>query len=151
MIYKCCKCNKEFNHKTHYDTHINRKYPCKGNDIVSVQSNTKLTEIQKSTLDENNKIIFQCQHCSKILSSNEILRRHINKYCNIKKNANMIKEHNDTTIIGMLEKMKNEIELLNEQYENLKDDNKNKIKLLNEQYVDLKDDSNYILKKVMKL
>lgn len=28
-IYKCIKCNREFNQKSHYEKHLNRKKPCK--------------------------------------------------------------------------------------------------------------------------
>ena len=29
MIYKCNKCLKEFDHKTHYNYHLRRKISCK--------------------------------------------------------------------------------------------------------------------------
>jgi len=35
MLYKCERCNKEFNQKSNYNYHVNRKYPCKDtNQIV---------------------------------------------------------------------------------------------------------------------
>ena len=47
-IYKCIKCNREFKQKSHYETHLNRKKPCKqkiistnNKKIISKKHDTK--------------------------------------------------------------------------------------------------------------
>lgn len=58
MLYKCEKCSKYFNHKTHYETHLKRKIPC-DKHIHQNDKNKNETDIttyqisQKSVLDEN--------------------------------------------------------------------------------------------------
>ena len=60
-IYKCEKCKKEFNRKSTYNTHINRKNPCK--------------------LDTNDST--QCSYCNRIYSTKYNLNAHL-KLCTIK-------------------------------------------------------------------
>ena len=34
ILYKCEQCNKEFNKKSNYLSHINKKNPCNSNDLI---------------------------------------------------------------------------------------------------------------------
>jgi uncharacterized C2H2 Zn-finger protein len=50
--YNCEKCGKEFNQKSHYTTHINKKNPCvvdgKIQEIIDNAVKEKLIEIKKT-------------------------------------------------------------------------------------------------------
>ena len=46
IIYKCDKCNKEFNQKCNYITHINRKISCDGIDSKNNQLLLKIKELE---------------------------------------------------------------------------------------------------------
>jgi hypothetical protein len=156
MVYKCADCNKISNHKTHYTTHINRKFPCNASPIIlnaKVQPNMseapkntsevdklKINQIDNIKLDNIklddsfiDKQEYQCTYCPKILSSQNILHRHMTKYCKVKK-------ENDTKeklISEILEEMKNEIAMLKEQNTEIK-----------AEYNDIKTENNDIKKKL---
>ena len=66
--YKCKKCNKIFDQKSHYEVHINRKTPCEYNVTSSNISN-----------DENKQNI--CKLCNKSFANKWNLKRHSVK-CN---------------------------------------------------------------------
>jgi len=59
VLYTCEKCNKEFNQKSNYLKHINRKKPCITN--------------------ENNIIIYKCEKCNKDFNYKTSYLYHINK------------------------------------------------------------------------
>ena len=81
VLYKCNKCNKEFNRKSNYINHINRKFPC--NNLVI--DNIILNE---SSVTE--KQMYKCEKCHKksnyTKSDNEIvseLKNYKNEYFNL--------------------------------------------------------------------
>ena len=45
---KCLKCEAEFDKKSHYDRHINRKYDCKANTNLINSENDDFEEIQNN-------------------------------------------------------------------------------------------------------
>ena len=49
----CEKCGKEFNQKSHYTTHMNKKNPCvvesKIKEMIDIAVKEKLVEIKKSS------------------------------------------------------------------------------------------------------
>ena len=51
--YTCEKCGKEFNQKSHYTTHINKKNPCinesKIKELIDDAVKVKLIEISEAT------------------------------------------------------------------------------------------------------
>jgi uncharacterized C2H2 Zn-finger protein len=54
-IYKCEKCNKEFNKKFNYLSHINKKNPCNSNDLIKenkilLDKIKKLEKVQKTNI-----------------------------------------------------------------------------------------------------
>jgi uncharacterized Zn-finger protein len=105
--YICDKCNKQFNKKSYYDTHINKKYSCDKNNTCGYcekkfcRSNylTKhLTICKKKIIDETDNelvnkakkyvkgiLIYECHKCSKIFNKKSHYVTHINKKipCNI--------------------------------------------------------------------
>ena len=58
IIYKRDKCNKEFNQKCNYITHINRKIPCDGINHENNQLLLKVKELEQENNIKQNKIIL---------------------------------------------------------------------------------------------
>jgi uncharacterized C2H2 Zn-finger protein len=114
VCYKCEKCNKEFNQKSNYMAHINRKKSCNTNDYTNI-------------------ILYKCEICNKEFNQKCNYISHINNKnpCNskdlIKENKillDKIKElENVQKYNTQLEKeniqLKTENEKINELYNNL--------------------------------
>ena len=107
----CLKCGLEFDRKSNYDYHINRKYDCTKSIIVSnltkknknnaescriVQDPcTNMQDLQPEIkIDKTNQInIFCCSYCNKNFSSRSTLNRHQIDNCKIKKENDIEKEN----------------------------------------------------------
>ena len=122
MLYKCERCNKEFNQKSNYNSHLNRKNPCKNNNII-VNTNTNIINNIIPNLAENipnlaentpnlaeNNNVFYCKLCNKKFTTNSALSRHVNFRC--KENKIMIELKN---LKEENKKLKEENELLKKQ------------------------------------
>jgi len=85
VFYKCEKCNKEFNQKSNYLSHINRKNSC-----ISKNNNDD---------DNINVILYKCEKCNKEFNQKFNYISHINKKksCNINDNDNTNDNDNDNT------------------------------------------------------
>jgi hypothetical protein len=94
MSYTCPKCNKLFDHKSHFTIHLNKKKSC--SEDVSSNSNTDTT---------NNK--FSCQFCDKTFTRKYTLDRHLLASCKLK-NISIIKTNDK--IKSIEEKMNKLIE-----------------------------------------
>jgi hypothetical protein len=84
--YVCDICSKVFNHKSHYDTHLQRLTICKAKMNTNIQKieNTEQIIVQQTA---NN----HCLHCDKILANQSSRIRH-QKTCKVilqQKNDNM--------------------------------------------------------------
>jgi DNA-directed RNA polymerase subunit RPC12/RpoP len=66
VLYKCDKCNKEFNQKSNYIIHTNRKKPCNINDNNKIIINEK-------------KILYKCDKCNKEFNQKSNYLTHINR------------------------------------------------------------------------
>jgi len=66
VVHQCNKCNKQFNHHTSYQRHINRKNNC---------------IIDEKIIEKNRK---DCQFCGKIFKRTYDLHYHINNSCSVK-------------------------------------------------------------------
>jgi hypothetical protein len=86
VLYTCDNCKKEFTSKCNYIFHINRKYPCKNNNIL------------------NN---LKCIYCNKYYYDKHTLLRHINKSCKQNKDLN----ENNLIKLKELELKEKELEL----------------------------------------
>jgi len=97
VIFKCPRCEKIFTHKGHYNRHMNRKFDCTNKLQTKDGKNKKIikkeivTVKKKENKDTHNKIQskikkeFICHLCERTFSRKDNLRRHLNKYCKIKK------------------------------------------------------------------
>ena len=83
VIYICKNCNKEFDHKSTYIRHINRKHKCKEN----VDNNENIVNYSLSGTgfpkQEYEKINNRCDYCQHVYSTKYNLNKH-QKNCKIK-------------------------------------------------------------------
>jgi uncharacterized C2H2 Zn-finger protein len=80
VVHTCERCNKEFNKKSNYLEHINRKFICK---IINKKTNNIIEhpKIPPINIETNNS----CPYCGVVLSRKDHLKRHIEITCKIKK------------------------------------------------------------------
>jgi len=138
VCYKCEKCNKEFNQKSNYMSHINRKKSCIIDDIINI-----------NTITNTNTIIYKCEKCNKEFNKKFNYISHINNKnpCNSKA---LINENIKFVIkIKKLEKQNSNLEnknkdleektnILEEENFSLKVQMKEKQELLNNNNVEIK-------------
>ena len=72
VIYKCNKCDKEFNQKIDYQRHLKKKKPC----------------FKKVMKDPS----FSCDQCNKSFNNKSNLNRHKHKFCKEPINTNINKK-----------------------------------------------------------
>ena len=128
VLYRCNRCEKEFNQKSNYIFHINRKYPCKkitNNNLINDDNNynnninninnlralrikvapscTNIAPIcTKNTKNtKNNYNNHKCSFCSYIFTRKSSLIRHLKNRCKIKNNI-AINNVNITNNINMV-------------------------------------------------
>jgi DNA-directed RNA polymerase subunit RPC12/RpoP len=138
MLYKCDRCNKEFNQKSNYNYHINRKNPC--NNINNIESSNNIietitvqiptqipqntTQIPQNTaqISDQNTNLFVCVFCNKKFTRKDILTRHKNHHC--KENKVMIKlkklEERNVKLEERNVKLEEKINILEQENELLK-------------------------------
>ena len=75
VLYKCDICDKEFNKKSNYNSHKNRKRPCKKYNPLIPKNKSK--KIQKN----------RCTFCGKNYSSKSNLNKHMKRSCKGLKNS----------------------------------------------------------------
>lgn len=117
LNYICERCLKEFDQKSNYDNHINRKFPCKENPHKTSKHH------QNSLKIENSELI--CHYCRKEFSRKDNLMRHIDRYCKVKK-------ENDKKMDILMEKLI-QIEENNKRLEENDKKNKKDIEKLKEE------------------
>jgi hypothetical protein len=79
--YNCPKCNKEFDRKSNYLDHINKKFPCV--QVIEVKTPIILNEPVKNLLENENNLC--CNYCGLEFNRKDNLKRHIDKVCKVKK------------------------------------------------------------------
>jgi len=77
--YTCEKCGKDFNQKSHYTTHLNKKKPCyKMKDMMDNAVNKKLTEVKTTTIQIDIEVVDE-----EDIVHDKILVKHIDNKKNI--------------------------------------------------------------------
>ena len=123
VFYKCDKCNKEFNQKCNYISHINKKTPC------------------IDTNENKNIIIYKCEKCNKEFKKKFNYITHINR----KIPCDGIDQENNQLLLKVKELENKLLEL--EQENNIK---QNKIILLEEENKKINELYNNLLDKCIK-
>ena len=144
--YRCEICGKDFKKKSHWIDHTeNKKKPChinSDNKIILTEMNTnpqkKLTKPhnnlknpQSIELIQEYNIIddkFSCRFCGAFFCRKDNLKRHIDKYCKVKK---LDKDKKEEIFNNLIEKEK-KIELILKNYEDLEKQNKSLKKQITE-------------------
>ena len=75
VLYKCKKCLKEFNKKSNYKAHLNKKFPCK------LDTSLKNNSILVPNMEHNSRYI--CNYCNRSYSRKPNLNKHL-KSCKVK-------------------------------------------------------------------
>ena len=112
VTYTCSNCDKKFNDKFNYTTHLKRKFPCKKK--LNIEPEPHQNEQYNDITYESNEIKHKCIFCGKIFSTNSHMHRHIKDNCKIKKQQD--EERN-----SLFEQIKNEIDKQNDEINILKD------------------------------
>ena len=92
--YNCEKCGKEFNQKSHYTTHINKKNPCvvesKIKEMINNAVKEKLIEIKKTSSSDiinnieivyDNKLVKDVRTLAQSSDPNVVLDGDIEDFC----------------------------------------------------------------------
>jgi uncharacterized C2H2 Zn-finger protein len=121
IIYVCNKCNKQFNRKSSYSDHLNKKYPCKPSNsaIVSapiseqcLKNSSKIlqkggsVDLKSDDYPISNQNIITCEYCDKCFSNNYNKNRHINGRCKVIKNKDTKIEQLETKLKELEELVK---------------------------------------------
>jgi hypothetical protein len=102
VLYNCDSCDKQFNRKSSYTQHLNRKNPCKKIGTEIAPSSTEIapssTEIAPSSTEitqnniKNNIKTYKCTYCSIYVTRHSSLIRHLKYNCKLKKQDDTNKE-----------------------------------------------------------
>jgi len=124
VLYHCENCLKEFKQKGHYMRHLNRKYPCKNNRILS-----HIVDDPSQKWDGNNI----CKYCNKKYKQKQHLTRHL-KTCKLKleddkkqKLYDLLVKKNNKNLEEQNLYLKQQINLLQEQLKLAKNINSNNV------------------------
>ncbi len=163
--YTCTKCNKNFNKKSNYLVHINKKFTCVENNKIIIEAqkidlepqnininpqNIKPLEILNLCKVENN-LNLCCNYCGAQYNRRDNLKRHIEKYCKVKKIQDEEEEKDKENIFKLLLEKEEQIKKIEKEKEKEKEENNKKINNL-ENYVKKLTDMNIELNnKVSKL
>ena len=119
VLYKCENCLKEFNKKSNYKAHLNKKYPCNKSQSKNKDKKSICTEIganaPKSAQDQNSK--FECRFCFKNFTRKSSLNRHYTR-CKLKKDS-LLKEELFKLLLDNQKKQQIQQEQYQEQISNL--------------------------------
>jgi hypothetical protein len=112
--YTCLICNKQFNRKSNYEYHIERKKNiCNPlNNILfqehtnTAQNHTNNTQNHTNNVQNNKIMNNNCIYCGLILSRKDSINRHIKNYCKVKK----LQDQEKDKIFNILLEKEKEIE-----------------------------------------
>ncbi len=166
--YKCEKCFKDFKKKCHLLEHLNKKKPCQPPQNILRETHENLIKLEKNVktkYDENIKIfeennnIFNnlinnnennnqnnlcCKFCGSVFNRRDNYKRHMDKFCKVKKLQDEEKENIFKILIAKDEENKKHINTLEESNKELKE----YIKKLSDMNLDLNNKVNKLIEKV---
>ncbi len=113
MLYTCYRCNKEFNQKSNYNYHLNRKNPCKNNNNIVDTNNIEIIQNLNNTSNSINNTSnstnkLSCKYCNRVFTRSDALLCHTRNRCKIKKDKYTLLEEEN-------KKLKEENKLLKKQ------------------------------------
>ncbi len=126
--YTCPKCLKDFSRKNDLKYHLEKKKnPCVPNNIIIEEVNTNSAQTHTNSAQPNTEIIIKedksCLYCGLAFARKDTLKRHMDKFCKVKKLQHEEKE----TILELLiqkdkqiEEIKNDRDTQNKQIDELK-------------------------------
>ena len=120
--YTCEKCNKEFTKKCHYLTHVNKKKPCETSPIIL----TPPIEILIKNENNINNDILCCDFCGLVFNRKDNLKRHMEKFCKVKKIKEEEEENDKENIFKLLLTKDEQIKKIEEENKKKEDENKKK-------------------------
>jgi uncharacterized C2H2 Zn-finger protein len=137
VSYTCNKCESVFDHKGHYDRHINRKSSCVTQCIEitlkSTQMHTNDTCKNSECIDKTSKSCTQkdlsCTYCNVIFTRKSSLLRHMNNYCKVKKTNNSKMEELYQGLLIQMKLQNEELKEIKRQNEELRIQNNKIMKL----------------------
>ncbi len=158
--YICNKCNKNFNKKSNYLVHINKKFACDENNKIIVEAqknnlNPQNIEInthknqnkpfEKFNLcDDENNINLCCNYCGVQYNRKDNLKRHIDKFCKVKKLQDEEEKEKENIFKILLAKEEEEKKQLKENNKKLED----YVKKLTDMNIDLNNKVGKLLEKI---
>ena len=163
--YTCTKCKKEFNKKYNFEIHINKKFSCvqpqeilidtqekliKTNNIIKIDENIIKIDENIIKIDENideNNINMCCKFCGAYYNRKDNLKRHMEKYCKVKKIQDEEKENIFKILLAKDEELKTQKEFNKNLEENNKE-LKEYIKNITNMNLDLNNKVNKLIEKI---
>lgn len=113
VTYTCEKCNKVFNQKVHYTTHLNKKNPCMPTVSIAYNELNKeplTSKIVKEKMDNN-----LCPYCDKTFTRKDTIVQHMKNHCKILKQMESERE----TIFQQLLTLKEQYDSLSQKVDKI--------------------------------
>lgn len=131
ILYKCDRCEKEFNQKCNFINHKNRKFPCKiltannrkktANNRTQKEHNSPNSSIKQPQIHKQN---IKCQYCNKLFKRKYNLKIHLDTRCRIKQQI-------DTEKRDIFNELLVEVQELKKSNQEIKDENQKLRKKIN--------------------
>ena len=122
----CVKCKKEFNKKSTYLNHINKKFTCEPNKVVILDTPNIPHDTPKilPKIIENEEIFNNfnkiesfnnnsCLYCGLVMTRKDHLKRHMELRCKVKKLQDTEKENIFKILLAKDEELKTQKEFIN--------------------------------------
>lgn len=126
VLYRCQRCLKEFNKKSNYVSHCNKKFKCFEREEINISLRNPENALQNP---EKKLADFQCVHCKKKYSNKYTLQRHIQESC---KELKKQKITETMKIKNEMLEMKQEIREMNKEVKKLRMENNQLIAISNQ-------------------